>query len=69
VTKKLSCIYFYFLQNLEWKRIFLSIHHITSGGFNETEENEFTVIPINFDLFLVTIEVIPVANKDRHFLS
>ena len=45
------------------------MHHMTRAGFNETEEKEFTVMPVNLELFSETMEVIPVVNKARQFLN
>jgi len=45
------------------------MHHMTRAGFNETEEKEFTVMPVNLELFSETMEVIPVVNKARQLLN
>lgn len=45
------------------------MHHMTRAGFNETEEKEFTVMPVNLELLFETMEVIPVVNKARQFLN
>ena len=61
-------LYFFLTKNFrEWD--FLLMHHMTRAGFNETEEKEFTVMPVNLELLSETMEVIPVVNKARQFLN